>query len=199
MHGTFRKCAMALVVFCSGLGSQHYHADQDEEREDCFETRVRKAVTAYVEERLSKWKPVRDNSRQPNKRIVAADLDIKGNWIAGGGYSCSTLSISGTGDRVSVSFYTTGCLNQWELERTAVFADGILLFNRPVEEYIGLTYKKLYAVRIDGQEFLVSSPAVELVEKALSEDFTTVRDKHRLEMLTFRREEAQSVTEVSRD
>jgi len=191
MYGTCRKWATALLDFCCLVG-QLVHAGQDDEKAARFDTRVRKAITAHVDERLSKWTPGKEDSRQPNKKIMAADTEIVGEWVVNrGGHDYTTLSISRNGDRLSISFYTGGCLTEWELERTGMFSEGVLLLDRPVEEYLPLTYKKLYAGRIDGKELLVSSAAVREFEKALSEDSATVIDEVRLEGFSFRRKSPQ--------
>ncbi len=93
MYGTCRKWATALLVFCCLVG-QLVHAGQDDEKAARFDTRVRKAITAHVDERLSKWTPGKEDSRQLNKRIMAADTDITGEWVVNrGGHDNTTLTI----------------------------------------------------------------------------------------------------------
>src|SRR5262249_19460059 len=55
------------------------------------------------------------------------------------------------------TFWTHGCEGSWLLHCTAIYAGGVLEFDRPVQEYSQRAYRKLYAARIQGQDYLLSA------------------------------------------
>ena len=132
-------------------------------------------MTGLVEEDLDHWKPKGDALREPASAIRSPEVDILGEWTVHRGLDLSTLSITPS-DRADyqVEFATSGCLFHYRLHRTGTYSNGVLTLNRPVEEYFPLTYQKLYAVRIAGQEWLLPAAAIPELEKGLSADGTKV-------------------------
>jgi len=66
-----------------------------------------------------------------------------------------------------IDFATSGCLSGWQLKRTGSYRDGVLTLDRPVREYCPITFKTMYAMRVDGKELLLPAPNVDDLLKAL--------------------------------
>ena len=134
-------------------------------------------MAQVVEERLESWTPDSENEQQPLPEIRHKSMDIEGEWFVSRGLDGSALSIKQNGDdQFRIVFSTHGCLASYQLIRTGTFSDGVLTLNRPVDEYFPLTYKKLYAVRVGKEEFLLPSAAVEDFQSELSPDSEEVTD-----------------------
>jgi hypothetical protein len=135
--------------------------------------------TSWKEKELEGWQPGPENASVPMRTIRHPKMDITGDWRAGSiGHASTGLSIS----RSLLGTYTvrldaSGCLGGWHLNRTGRYADGVLTLDRPIEDYFMLKYKKLYAVRIGGQEHLLPSAAIEKVQAALSDDGSVLLDR----------------------
>lgn len=150
--------ALWLLAGCSSYGGQPPGGD---------ETQAEKAVKAgwdprtqersrRAETELDGWKPTCDEPYEPVEGIRQRDMDIVGSWAVRRGMDGSSLTIKRNGERgYIVSFSTSGCLDRWRLARHGEYRDGVLRLNRPVRDYFPLTYDRLYAIRIEGQDRLL--------------------------------------------
>ena len=125
--------------------------------------------TQYHEKKLRLWNPTKKNDATPKAELLVAKLSLKGTWTVGYGMESTSLAISPSrSGSYSVEFRTSGCLDGWRLHRTATFKDGTLLLNRPVEEYSPITYRRLFALRIKGKNYLVPDCSVDDFENQRS-------------------------------
>jgi hypothetical protein len=109
-----------------------------------------------VERRLDRWKPTKENDWAPSPAIQRPQTDIAGTWQVSRGLDGSSLVITRSGPgSYDITLQTAGCLGSWTLRRTGRYSAGVLVLNRPVQEYLPITYQKLYAVRIGSAECLV--------------------------------------------
>ncbi len=145
-------------------------------------------ITVLVEARLEKWKPSKKNLEKPAKSIMASDVDIEGVWLAHRGLDHTSLHISKTNANLSINFYTSGCLSRWQLNRTGLFTNGVLTLNRPVDEYYPLTYMTLYAIQIEGIDYLVSSAAVGKLQEILQRNLKVERKTEIQELYLFKKQ-----------
>jgi hypothetical protein len=101
-----------------------------------------------IEEKISLWKRTKDNNAFPSESQRCTVSDVSGVWKRGGGMDYTTIKLfpmkSG---RYRLLFSTGGCLSHWSLELTATYRDGVLLLNRPVEEYIPAVYDRLFTIK----------------------------------------------------
>lgn len=127
--------------------------------------------SAWAEKQLLGWQPGPEHSQLPIRSIRHRKMEIAGEWDRRGGHDGSHLSIEPSGKHTyAVAFRTAGCFGDWHLERSAKYINGVLTLDRPVEEQNGFTYKRLYAVRIAGEEYLLPSVAVARVHGAILAD-----------------------------
>src|SRR4051812_38512522 len=112
----------------------------------------RRGMIPTVERRLSKWKPGIVDQTTPSSAIWIKKADLTGKWSTEHYMDGSTLALTPTGpDTYSVEFTTAGCMAAWKLPRTATFRDGMLTFNKAVDEYAPATYDRVYTVRLNGK------------------------------------------------
>lgn len=116
-----------------------------------------------VEAQLSKWKRGKENEAAlalHQKDIVVA-RDISGVWLRDSGMDSTKLKLFSVGPNVyKIILSTGGCLGHWTLERTGVYKDGVLLLNRPLEEYTPLIYDRLFTIRTPAGVRLISEAAL---------------------------------------
>ena len=113
------------------------------------------------EKDLDDWDPKSESTLTPLEYIRNPRMDITGEWIVSWGYHCgSSLTVKRLGLGYYKVVFQTSRLRR--LARIGRFIDGVLLLDRPVREDIGYTYTKLYAVRVEEQDYLVPSPMVGL-------------------------------------
>lgn len=122
----------------------------------------------YVEKELSRWKPTTDNDAIPTAHQKVIADDISGVWRNGngGGFDSAQIKLYPMGvDKYRVIFTSHGCLGHWRLVRTAIYKDGALWLDRPVVEYCGKPYRRLFTVRrpqdieFDSDGRVATSPA----------------------------------------
>ena len=117
------------------------------------------ASNMAVEKRLSKWQSRPENEAMPDEAIRDRAKDISGTWVLGGDpRDQAFLTIRRLSEmEYDVDYRATGCLARWRLKRTGIYTDGILKLNRPVETYHDSVFDKLYSVKYDGLDYLVTA------------------------------------------
>jgi hypothetical protein len=142
-------------------------------------------ATARAEQRMSDWKPGKDDRITPPSAMWAKDAEVSGGWQTDGRLDRTILVLRKTGrGKYKVDFETWGCLSRWTLVRTAELRDGTLFLNKPVEEYASWTYDRLYTVRLGNTVRLISPALVAYLSKDKSlGDTSTMRlfSLHRLD------------------
>jgi hypothetical protein len=126
--------------------------------------------TREVEKRLADWKPTKENDQVPRPGLRSPKTDVAGRWEirSDGNLQVSTLTVRRLGQSdFEVELWHGCCVAHWRLKRTARYADGVLVLDRPVEEPYGRVYRRLYAVRIAGRECLLPDVSVAKVERDL--------------------------------
>jgi hypothetical protein len=125
---------------------------------DDWEKRQAKLAAQRTEQEISEWHPRPDDEVVPDELVRYPTMDVTGEWVFGGYLDRTSLSIRyDSGDRYDVDVSARGCLSHWQLLRTATYADGVLHLSRPVKNYHGTTFEKLYAIRRDGLDLLVTA------------------------------------------
>ncbi len=140
-------------------------------------------ISLEVEGELDNWDPTQESTITPLAAISAPDIDIAGTWVASG----STLEVHRNTDHFDVMFSTGGSVRWWKLNRAGRFNDGVLALDRPVKEYCPMTYSKLFAVRVAGEEFLVPSVRLAQFQIWLSADGTPQQAMWTPRLYSFRR------------
>lgn len=130
-----------------------------------------------IELSLQRWKPDRENLVSLLGSLHAPQMSVVGSWVMPSHFDWSALRIEEQGEKLAVHFSTGGCLNEWKLERTAEYQEGVLRLNFPVVEYCPLTYDTLYPIQIDGTDYLFTQAAIRFEQRKYeSIDFSKVND-----------------------
>ena len=111
---------------------------------------------------LDAWQPGPEDSSVPLEALRVRDLDLAGTWTDRVGWTKMAIQLL-TDGRYSVSFLSharCGLGGSVQLERSADYVDGVILLNRPVRELSGITYDRLYSVRIEDAICLIPSVRV---------------------------------------
>jgi hypothetical protein len=142
-----------------------------------------------IERRIQDWESASHTLSQPDLSLVAPDVALAGNWSVSRHRQGSRLELSpDAAGNWRARFETGGCLGRCALDRTAQFTNGVLLLDRPVSEYLPVTYDRLYAIRFDGQDFLLPEAMVEEFEEAIAADPKANADSLAVRFCLFRRE-----------
>jgi len=142
-----------------------------------------------IKRRIAEWDRDRPPVAKPNASLLASDILLEGKWEVHRHLQSSAIEISRNPPwQYQIAFSTSGCLGGLTLERTGTYVDGTLSLDKPVGEYLPLTYDRLYAVRIEGTDYLLPEASVEQFEAGLSADKRSIMDSRILEMWVFRRE-----------
>jgi hypothetical protein len=148
--------AIIFGVFTSGVGlgvSFGTGASHAAPREPRITARGSERI---VERELDRWKPTKENDWAPSPTIRSPQTDIAGNWGVSHVFDGTSLIITRSGPgNYDITLHSASCLTGWTLRRTGHYSDGVLVLNRPVQEFPSITYQKLYAVRIGSKECLV--------------------------------------------
>lgn len=108
-----------------------------------------------MERDLAHWKPEKVWAN-PFAQELAIDADLSGTWKRPGRMDLAEIQFTSKGNgRYGVEFTSVGCLNGWRLLRTATFKDGVILLNKPVKDYAGWTYDRLYSTHVGSETRLV--------------------------------------------
>jgi hypothetical protein len=116
-------------------------------------------MAQHIEEELAQWKPDREDLRPILGSIFRAKADIGGEWrtgTTGVDLDSSALSIrKSESGGYNVDFTTGGCLMQWTFQREGTNTSDVFRLNKPIQEYRPNTYDTMYAVVVDGTEYLI--------------------------------------------
>lgn len=135
-----------------------------------FDALIADQQAQYIEKKLAAWSPGIKDKQVPPDKIRDRSVDIEGDWIGRTGMDSAKMSIKRrSGDGYEVRFSTSGCLSRWQLKRTGTYQDGVLVLNRPVQEYCPITFQTLYAIHVDGKNYLLPSCSVSEVLTDLDE------------------------------
>lgn len=121
-----------------------------------------------LEARASNWQA---NSRATvsNPALLVDDIRLAGTWVCKQRLTSSSFEFTPTNRRGFVAqFSTHGCLGGCELRRGATFSGGTIRLDDAVAEYRPRTYDTLYAVQIDGVEYLLPEHSVPMFERELT-------------------------------
>lgn len=144
--------------------------------------------TKYLEKRLAEWTPQPYDRDVPMAAIRDPQIDVEGHWFADSTYTVSKMRISMLpSEHYAVELSTRGCLSNWELKRTAVFYDGILFLDKPVQDYGLDTFDRLFAVRLDGQACLLPPRLIGLVQHELDGSGEIIGEPFVVDMCTYGR------------
>ncbi len=136
----------------------------------CIEEQVGES-SRYVEAELAKWSPKAADLQVPPEKLRDSSIEVEGDWIGRTGMDSARMSIQRrSSNDYDIDFATSGCLSHWELRRTGTYRDGVLTLDRPVQEYCPITFKTLYAIRVDGKELLLPASNVSNLLKDLDDD-----------------------------
>jgi hypothetical protein len=152
-------------------------------------------LPAGMEEWLDRWQPGPEHAQVPMESIRHREMDITGKWWSPHsiGHAVSWLAIgSGGGSSYRVIVKTGGCF-ELRFERTGKYADGVLTLNRPAQDALARIYRKLYAVRIAGEEYLLPSASIGEVEATISKDGARALDPYMLSSRLFVRKPTQQL------
>jgi hypothetical protein len=117
--------------------------------------------TGPIERSLGKWQPAAIDRRAPDSRIWVKDAKIAGLWTRWSDFDgCSYEFTSKGNHRYAVRIYTKGCVDSWELKRSASYENGIIQFDKPVQVYTSETFDRLYPVKSHGLLLLAPPRAV---------------------------------------
>ena len=116
---------------------------------------------------------------------IVKQADISGQWDSSYWHDGVHLTIEKHPDgRYGVVYRARGDLASWTLKRTARFENGVLEFDKPVEEYAPhAPYKRFYLLRVGNSPRFVSHPVAKewLIGKAPKEWNSAVVDLVMLE------------------
>jgi hypothetical protein len=117
--------------------------------------------SAYVEKRLSEWKPA-ERYAVPAGALQSDAQALVGEWTAHRGFDGTTMTFFAPVDgRFKVRFFSGGCLGAWTLHRTAILKDGVVYLDKPVQPYCAEPYDRLFFVRAKDGLRLVPGGAME--------------------------------------
>lgn len=103
-----------------------------------------------------------------DKSIIATDAAIAGAWICRHRLDRSSFVFTGRPDgQFDADFSTSGCLGGCTLKRTARFDGGVIRLDSAVAEYVPRTYDTIYAVCIQGTEYLLPAERLSDFEQEL--------------------------------
>lgn len=112
--------------------------------------------------KLSQWDTTKEYSKIPYFAKLVLNIDLEGDWEMSTGFTSTTIHFKKNGkNQYKIFLETSGCLEDFQLERTATFDNGIIVLDKPVEHYEPLIYRKLYVVFNQGNEYLIPSQNLE--------------------------------------
>ena len=158
--------AVALAILLGGLSGCSPPAIQevDPDNDDALRRQQSALWTPMVEAELAKWTPDPTNLTAVLGPMLRPGMNIVGEWktiMCEGG---SSLQIAPSpGGAYSVALSTCGCEGRWDLRRTGTYRDGVLRLDRPVREYCHFAYDTLYAVSLEGRDYLLSQELIRFV------------------------------------
>jgi len=151
-----RILSLSLLVFIAASCSRElvYFANQSVSNE-------------VVNESIAKeYKPEKEYHLPPKKGEVVADHELEGTWSSPGGLDYTSIVFQKTSSgKYSVKFSSGGCLADWTLDRQATYEKGIIIFDKPVEEYLPALYTKMYTIRFKDNIYLLASERIKDFEE----------------------------------
>ena len=124
-----------------------------------------------VEQDIASWRPDHEDLRPLLGKHFQAKAEIAGDWEISGMDGGSSLSIrKKESGGYSVAFSTGGCAAQWDFKREATYESGVFHLNKPVEEYRPAIYDTLYAISVDGADYLTSQSVIRYIVKQYSKN-----------------------------
>lgn len=145
-------------------------------------------ISEQIEKQLAEWAPRPHDRDVPVAVIRDPRIDIEGHWMIDSKYDDSTMNLALLPSKhYSVEINSSGCGLEWNLQRTAIFQDGILLFERPVEVRGLGTFDRLFAVRLDGRPCLLPPCHVAHVNRELERTGVIGTSSGLIERCTFGR------------
>jgi hypothetical protein len=113
-----------------------------------------------LELRVRDWKPA-PLDLLSDSELLAGDIDLSGDWSTRLAHSGSSITFERRSDEdFNVHFSTGGCQGGCEWSRTAAFVEGVITMDRAVAPYDRRAFNTLYAIRIDGTDYLLAEPDV---------------------------------------
>lgn len=110
---------------------------------------------------LREFDAASENLQPPKRGELVGDVDLTGTWSSPRGMdSVSFVFEPEVEGRYKVHFSASGCLAHWEFQRTAVYDGGVITLDAPVQEYVPVTYTRLFVLRIDGDIKMIASAHV---------------------------------------
>lgn len=160
---------LLLVAGCTQTGQTAKHAPPDSDGQfgdpagsDWDADKWTRESSTRMEAELAKRSPGSADKQVPPEKLRDRSLDIEGDWIGRTGMDSAQMSIKRRSEReYDIDFATGGCLGHWKLKRTGSYHEGVLTLDRPVQEYCPITFKTLYAVRVDGKELLLPASNID--------------------------------------
>jgi hypothetical protein len=129
------------------------------------------AMTDHIEKELIEWKPDHEDLGPTIAHFVQPKVNVVGEWTTEDEPAKSSISIEkNASGRYVIDFSTRGCLSGWSLHREGVYANAILRLNKSIEEYPSDIYDTLYAVSVNGSDYLISQSAIRFLIKHCSKD-----------------------------
>lgn len=122
------------------------------------------SMSPSIEQKLTQWEPDHEDLTPAIRSMFRPETDVTGEWTTFVHLDGSTLTFHrGESGRYAVDFSTGGCFGDWDLKREAMYSGGVIRLSKPVEEYRPDTYDTLYAVSVDGTDYLISQSAIRFV------------------------------------
>lgn len=118
------------------------------------------ATRRSLERRAADWK----RSALPtltDASLIATDISLAGEWMRRARLNHAAFTfVERIDQRYDVRFSTGGCLGGCEFSRIATVTEGVIVLDGTVAEYVPRTYDTIYAIRVDGGEFLLPAESV---------------------------------------
>jgi len=125
------------------------------------------AAERAIERRAALWErgevPVLSDAS-----LIAGDAVLHGEWRREGRRERHVYHFSGRADGTFGVYFTTNNHGTCDFSRTATFSEGVINLDKAVAHAMGEAYDTLYAVRIDGADYLIPAPHVENFERELA-------------------------------
>ena len=110
--------------------------------------------------------PENEYKSLPKKGELIVDVDLEGTWSSPGGFDYTTITFEKmSSEKYSAKFDSGGCLMEWTLDREATYKNGIITFNKAVEEYSSPPYSMMYTIRFKECIYLIASERIKDFEE----------------------------------
>jgi hypothetical protein len=120
---------------------------------------------------FTSWDPGAESKLAPPHDIVAANVNLAGEWWQRTRAPLGLVIASGDAGRWRVTFHSRapcGFSPSVLLERTATYEEGTLILDRPVQDELRkTTFARFYVARIHGREYLIPSIKLDKLKEIL--------------------------------